>query len=61
MDTSIAVQAVALQQMKVQTTAQYAVLKKQNEMDQMLIDMVANLAQSAPVPAGQGVKVDKYA
>ncbi len=61
MDASIAVQAVALKQVQIQTTAQFAILKKQNEMDQMLIDMVANLAQSAPVPAGQGAQVDKYA
>ncbi|GEM_PF-3666232 len=61
MSVDLTTQAVALQQVKAQTTAQYTILKKQNEMEKMAIDMVSAVAKSAPAPAGQGTRVDKYA
>ena len=61
MDTSFAIQAAAMKQAQIQTTAQFAILKKQSEMDMMLVEMIDSVAQSAPVPDGQGLVLDKTA
>lgn len=41
-------------------SASIAVLKKQHEMEQALVNMIAEVAQAAP-PPGQGTRVDKTA
>lgn len=42
-------------------TAQITIMKKQNEMQMMLVNMLDEAARSAPLPAGQGTIVDKSA
>ncbi len=60
MDMDLSTQMVALQGAKMQFSAQVAIVKKNHEMDMALIDMVDQVARSAP-PPGQGTKVDKLA
>ena len=52
-------QALALQQFQTQTKANIIVMKKQFEMDKMLVEMIDAVSQSAALPAGQGTRVDK--
>ncbi len=40
-------------------SAQIKIMKKQNEMQMMLVNMLSEAASSAPLPAGQGTIVDK--
>ena len=57
----IANKAIELQQTKTQFTANILVMKKQFEMDKLLINMIDQVSRSAPPPPGQGVRVDKSA
>ncbi|MCF6326239.1 MAG: putative motility protein [Devosiaceae bacterium] len=61
MNLDIASQAFNLKQVQTQASAQFAVIKKQQEMDKMLIEMVDAVSKSAPLPPGMGTRVDKTA
>lgn len=61
MSMDIAAQAVALKQAQTQQLAQIKMMKAANDMQKQLIEMIDVVARSAPVPDGQGTKVDKTA
>lgn len=61
MNIDLTSQAMALQQSQTQAKANIIMLKKQFEMDKMLVEMIDAVSQSAPLPAGQGTRVDKSA
>jgi hypothetical protein len=61
MDTDLAATMVGLTAAKTQTLAQYAIIKKQHQMEMSLIDMLASAARSAPPASGTGLVVDKTA
>ena len=52
---------VGLTAAKTQTLAQYAIIKKQHQMEMSLIDMLASAARSAPPASGTGLVVDRTA
>jgi hypothetical protein len=54
-------QLLAMQATKTQTLANIAIIKKNHEMEMALIEMLGDVARSAPAPAGQGRVVDKQA
>jgi hypothetical protein len=60
MDTDLSTQMTALRGAATQYSAQIAVVKKNQEMEMELVQMVDQVARSAPSP-GQGLKVDKLA
>lgn len=60
MDLDLSTQLVAAQSSKTQFSAQIAIVKKNQEMEMALVEMVDQVARSAP-PPGQGIKVDKLA
>ena len=60
MDSDLSTQMVALQGARTQFSAQIAIVKKNHEMEMALVNMVDQVARSAP-PPGQGMKVDKLA
>jgi len=60
MDTDLASQLTAAQSSQTRFSAQVAIVKKNHEMDLALVQMVDEVARSAP-PPGQGTKVDKLA
>ncbi len=60
MDTDLALTAVSMQAARTQGLAQIAIVKKQHEMELSLIQMIDEVARSAP-PPGQGTRVDKIA
>lgn len=60
MDSDLSTQMTALQGARTQFSAQTSMVKKNHEMDLALIQMVDQVARSAP-PPGQGTKVDKIA
>jgi hypothetical protein len=60
MDMDLSTQLVAAQSSKTQFSAQIAIVKKNHEMEMALVEMVDQIARSAP-PPGQGIKVDKLA
>ena len=57
----VASQLMARRAASTQQAASMAMLKKNHEMEMQLVNMVAELARSAPAPAGQGLVVDKRA
>lgn len=61
MSMDLATSIIATKQAATQQTAQFKILKKQHEMEMSLINMLTEVAQSAPVPEGQGTVVDKTA
>ncbi len=61
MNIDLTSQALALQQSQTQAKANIIMLKKQFEMDMMLVEMVEAVTKSAPLPSGQGQRVDKSA
>jgi len=61
MNLDITSQAIALNQMQSQTSAQFLLIKKQQEMDKMLIETMQAVPESPPAPPGTGTKVDKSA
>ncbi|MBN9310429.1 MAG: hypothetical protein J0I99_05335 [Devosia sp.] len=60
MDTDLTSQLLAVRALGTQQSAAMAVLKRQHEMEMSLLQMVDQVARSAP-PPGQGTKVDKLA
>ena len=60
MDTDLSSQLVAAQNSQTRFSAQIAIVKKNHEMEMALVNMVDQVARSAP-PPGQGTKVDKLA
>jgi hypothetical protein len=60
MGTDLSTQLVAAQSSKTQFSAQIAIVKQNHEMEMALVEMVDQVARSAP-PPGQGAKVDKLA
>lgn len=60
MDTDLSTQLVAAQSSRTQFSAQIAIVKQNHEMEMAAVNMVDQVARSAP-PAGQGAKVDKSA
>ncbi len=62
MDTmDVTTQLLAMRMAGTQQAAQMAMVKKNHEMEMALINMVAEVARSAPLPSGQGLVVDKRA
>lgn len=61
MSMELATSVLAAKQAATQQTAQFKIMKKQHDMQMDLINMLTEVAQSAPLPAGQGTKVDKSA
>jgi hypothetical protein len=57
----VAAQLVAMRAAGTQQAAQLAIIKKNHEMELGLLNMLADVARSAPAPAGQGLVVDKRA
>ena len=57
----IAAQLVAMRMAGTQQAAQMAMLKKSHEMEMSLVNMIAEVAKSAPAPSGQGLVVDNRA
>lgn len=55
----VATQLIAMRMAGTQQAAQMAIIKKNHEMEMGLVDMIAQVAKSAP--AGQGLVVDKRA
>ncbi len=49
---------MAVNQSSIMQTAQIKVMKKQNEMQQVMIDMLSQATRSAP-PLGHGTVIDK--
>lgn len=60
MDLNLTSQLLAARSTGTQQSIAIAVLKKQHEMDMSLLQMVDQVARSAPSP-GQGTRVDKLA
>lgn len=60
MDIDLATQLVGMRAAQVQQSAAIAIVKKNHEMDMLLISLLDEAARSAP-PPGQGTKVDKLA
>lgn len=61
MSMDLATAVIATKQAATQQTAQFSILKKQHDMQMSLINMLTEVAESAPVPSGQGTIVDKTA
>ncbi len=59
--TDITTQLLAMRMGATQQIAQIAIMKKAHEMDLALVNMIAEVAKSAPAPSGQGLVVDKRA
>jgi hypothetical protein len=60
MDTDLSMMLVTARAASTQQAAAMAIMKKDHEMQMALVDMVAEVARSAP-PPGQGRVVDKLA
>lgn len=60
MNTDLSMQMVATRTMATQTSVQIAVFKKAQEMETSLLTTLLDSAV-APVPPGQGLKIDKQA
>ncbi len=60
MDTDLSSHLIAAQSSQTRFSAQVAIVKKNHEMEMALVQMVDEVARSAP-PPGQGTKVDKLA
>lgn len=59
MSMDIATQAIALKMAQTQQLAQIKMIKAANDMQKQLIEMIDAVTESAPVPDGQGTRVDK--
>jgi hypothetical protein len=57
----ITTQLLAMRAAGTQQAAQMALIKKNHEMEMAIVNMVAEVAKSAPPPSGQGLVVDKRA
>lgn len=62
MNVDMAAAAVAVNQAKVQNSAQIAMVKKSHEMQQSLVNMLSqSVERAAALAPGQGTQVDKSA
>lgn len=61
MDLDLTSQLLAARSAGTQQSIAIAVQKKAHEMDMALIQMLDEVARSAPLPPGQGTRVDKTA
>ena len=59
MDSDLSLQMVSASAATTRGSVQAAVFKKANEMEQAVVQMVAQSV--APPPAGQGTRIDKFA
>lgn len=59
--TDVTSQLLAMRMSGTQQAMQMAMLKKSHEMEMAMVNMVAEVAKSAPAPSGQGLVVDKRA
>ena len=59
--TEVAAQLIAMRMAGTQQAAQMDMVKKNHEMEMSLVNMIAEVAKSAPAPSGQGLVVDKRA
>jgi hypothetical protein len=57
----VAMQLMAMRASATQQSASMAIMKKNHEMEMSLVNMIAEVARSAPAPSGQGLVVDKRA
>jgi hypothetical protein len=57
----VASQLITMRMGATQQAASMAILKKNHEMEMSLVNMLAEVARSAPAPSGQGLVVDKRA
>ena len=55
----VATQMVAMRMSATQQAASMAMIKKNHEMEMSLVNMLADVARSAPAPSGQGLVVDR--
>ncbi len=60
MNADLSTQMLAMNTVKTQNSIQIAVFKKQNDMQNELLNTLTQAALSPP-PPGQGVKIDKQA
>ncbi len=60
MDTDLVGSVLSMKQAATREAAQFSILRKQHEMQMSLINMIDEVARSAP-PPGQGAQVDKLA
>ena len=56
-----ATQMLAMRAAQTQQMAIFAIMKKNQQMDQALVDMVDQSVRQSPAPTGQGLVVDKRA
>jgi hypothetical protein len=57
----VTTELLAMRQAGTQQLAQIAILRKANEMERQLVDMIDEVMAKAPAPAGTGRIVDKQA
>ncbi len=57
----LATSVLAAKQTATLQSASIKIMKKQNEMQMAMINMLAETARSAPLPSGQGIVLDKSA
>ena len=57
----VATQLMAMRMGATQQAASMAIIKKNHEMEMSLVNMLTEVARSAPAPSGQGLVVDKRA
>lgn len=57
----ISSQLMAMRMAGTQQAAAMAIVKKNHEIEMQLVNMVAEVARSAPAPAGLGLVVDRRA
>ena len=60
MNTDLSTQMLAMNTVRTQNSVQIAVFKKQNDMQNELLNTLTQAAL-APAPVGQGVRIDKQA
>ena len=60
MNTDLSTQMLAMNTVRTQNSVQIAVFKKQNDMQNELLNTLTQAAL-APPPPGQGIRVDKQA
>jgi hypothetical protein len=61
MSMELAGPIIAAKQAVTMQAAQFKMIKKQHDMEMSLINMLTQVAESAPAPKGQGQHVDKTA
>jgi hypothetical protein len=61
MDMDLVTQLLSMRMGATQQAAQFAMVRKNHQMQMSLVDMLDQAVRSAPAPAGQGLVVDKRA